>query len=228
MNSFQNKKYTFSKKYLLEKLNSLEELKKNLEENSFANADNLDFLSNELIEKNIGNAEKIALSLRANLELLSLENQKDERDFNADCYKNLPVSVQFDNGILIARMPLTFKRSTNEKANLARYMAVCIKKYCTENHIDLYNSLSSPVHEAVIRKSFVFKRNTISDNDKNEFLSVANELFIQLGLSDSARNMSYSSFYHECDKGEEGVEVLLFSESKMIDLLPEMCTKLKS
>lgn len=220
--NFQVQSFMYSKNYVLDKLKKLNEFQHEVEQFGTQNVATLDYISDKTIEENIGNAEKLALSLRANLELFESETEEKETVFDKKCYQNLPVSVSYSDGILRAKLPLTFKRNAKNKTDLSKIVAVAIKKFCEEKQINLYQIMKSPVHELVKRKSFVFNRNYINDADKGDFFAVGNLLFIALGLSDSARNMGFTSVYQKCEPGEEGVEIVIFPQSRLPMMVAEM------
>lgn len=222
---FQVQSFMYSKKYVLDKLQKLSKFQHEVEQFGTQNVATLDYISDKIIEESIGNAEKLALSLRANLELFESENVENSNDFNQKCCQNLPVSVSYSDEVLRAFIPLTFKRSTKNKTDLSRIVAVAIKKYCEENQINLYQIMQAPVHELVKRKSFVFNKNYINDADKGDFFAIGNLLFSSLGLSDSARNMGFTSVYQKCEPGEEGMEIVIFPQSKLPLMIDEMMVK---
>lgn len=222
---FQVQSFMYSKKYVLDKLQKLNKFQHEVEQFGAQNIATLDYISDKTIEENIGNAEKLALSLRANLELSESENVENSNNFNQKCYQNLPVSITYSDEILRAFVPLTFKRNTKSKTDLSKIVAVAIEKYCEENQINLYQIMQSPVHELVKRKSFVFNKNYINDADKGDFFAIGNLLFSSLGLSDSARNMGFTSVYQKCNPGEEGMEIVIFPQSRLPLMVGEMMVK---
>ncbi|MBR0417877.1 MAG: hypothetical protein IJI66_01765 [Erysipelotrichaceae bacterium] len=158
-------------------------------------------------------AEKIALTCRAALEYkektMGVFDKKEEKKYS----ENLPVSVNFNDGILEIRTPFTFKRmyregSAKENYILMNYVRAALIEWQEKNDTDLFQIIKPPFDVYIIRRKMKWNSLQICDHDNLENGRIINEIFMALGYSDNARNVDLHCQFRLADKEED--EGMLF------------------
>ncbi|MBR1734867.1 MAG: hypothetical protein IJ730_05405 [Alphaproteobacteria bacterium] len=200
-------KNDFETPYCLNKISEIESQIgsiKNIVDNK-NESERLSDLSEKDLSDIIFRSEKIALSTRCALE--KLEKQTEKNDENVDHFlsyyyqKNMPVKIDFYDSELHIFTPLTFKRfykkqNMQENYTIMNYVNASLNIWKNQSGIDIISEMSGPFVCMIIRKSNVWKRNKICDNDNLEIGRIVNEIFGNfLGTSDNALMVSiYSTF----------------------------------
>lgn len=203
-------------------------------EDSNKNIQNLDA---ESLDEMIYLSERIALSARKNFELAdkngfdsenfgaviskeSLENPSRNDRYEANILKkNYPISVTFQDGKLIVRTPLTFKRfyknrSLKENYLIMIYIRAALIKWQKQSGFDLFQSINAPIILTIKRKVLKWNPSEICDNDNLENGRIGNEIINSLGYSDNAMAMSVFSCVEVVTSQEEcGMEFIVCSKA---------------
>ena len=185
-------------------------------------------LNEELLDKIIYKSEKIALSCR-----YFLENKEDyisekQQEIKEKNLSNLPVEIDFKDKTLRIKTPLTFKRfyrdgSLKENYILMNYIKSSLIIWQKNNNFDLYRSIKSPFIILIKRKSNVYDRKKICDNDNLENGRIINEIVEALGYTDNAIQMDLiSSYRYVDDVNESGMEFVIFSNEDLENHLNEL------
>jgi len=173
----------------------------------------------------IYNTEKVALSCRQAIEDREI-NEEDyyDEDYLKNCVMNLPVSVEYAEGVLKIKTPLTFKRmyrddSLKENYVLMNYVGAALSNYSSANS-DIYHLVKTPLVAVIKRVSSSFSQSKICDNDNLENGRIINKIMSSLGYSDNANVMDIYSCFRVCeDENECGTEFIFISKDNKNALL---------
>ena len=169
-------------------------------------------------------SEKIALSCRQAIEEKEIvdEDYYDE-DYLKNCVMNLPADVEFSDGILRVKTPLTFKRmyrddSLKENYILMNYVGAALANFASVN-TDIYRMIKTPLIAIIKRTSFVFSQNKICDNDNLENGRIINRIMSALGYSDNANIMDVYSCFRTCEKESDSGTEFIFVQRDNTDAI---------
>lgn len=135
--------------------------------------------------------------------------------------------AMFQNGILMVKTPLTFKRfkrqnSVKENYILVKYIEDKVRFCVAENYSEI-SKLPRPFTVIIKRKYINSHQRLICDNDNMENGRIINLIFDSLNRSDNIREMDVISCARKVDEvEEEGMEFYLFPSSELknhLDLL---------
>lgn len=179
-------------------------------------------ISDEQLELAIGNAEHLALALRSLRERYAYFDP-DITDWSLEVFDSLPVEIRREDNVIRILAPWTFRRIPGNTYNLTAYICAALARHIAEQG-ELWHMIEPPLHQIVKRKSHEWNRQCFCDNDSQELKSMVNEIYVTLGYSDSARNTSYTSVYQKCEEGEDGMEIVIFPESMIAEMITEIQT----
>lgn len=202
----------------------------------FNSSEEIEKLSYDTLDEVIYEAEKISISCRKNLALVTptesdFENfgsvlpfeidSKIDRNVSNDAAfleRKYPVNINFTNGILKISTPLTFKRfyrdgNLKENYTLMVYIRNALIRWQKENNFDLFHSIEAPMVMTIARKIPTKKVSGICDCDNLENNRIANEIMDALGNTDNALVLSvYSTLVITGDKNNVGMDFILCSK----------------
>ncbi|MBR3251197.1 MAG: hypothetical protein IKF80_05775 [Erysipelotrichaceae bacterium] len=170
-------------------------------------------MSYDDLDNIIYRAEKIALTCRFAIENKEKTSEYFERKEEKNYMKNLPVSVNFTDGILKIQTPFTFKRmyregSAKENYVLMNYVRAALSEWKDEQGNDLFQIIKPPFDVYIIRRKKKWNSIQICDHDNLENGRIINEIFMALGYSDNAGNVDLHCQFRLVDKDED--EGMLF------------------
>ena len=168
--------------------------------------------------------EKIALSCRQAMEEKGYEKgDYIIKEYQEISTKNIPVDVQYINGILRVRTPLTFKRmyrdgSLKENYMLMNYVEAALKEYIERNG-SLFDKVDIPLVAIIKRTSNSYDTNKICDNDNLENGRIVNSIMSAIGYSDNPMIMDIYSCFRVCKNIEEAKTEFIFTSYDKFKLI---------
>lgn len=168
--------------------------------------------------------ERIALSCRQAIEEKGYEDS-DEITVESSIIRktNIPVDVQYINGILRVQTPLTLRRMFHEeslKGNylLMNYVEIALQEYIEKNG-PLFDKVEAPLVAIVKRTSNSYSKNNICDNDNIENGRIINTIMSALGYSDNPLMMDIYSCFRICKNVEEAKMEFIFTSYDKFKLI---------
>ena len=167
--------------------------------------------------------ERIALSCRQ-----AIEEKEDDGDEMANeriviPKTNIPVDVQYINGILRVQTPLTLRRMFHDSALkqsylLKNYVEIALNEYIEKNG-PLFDKVEVPLVAIVKRTSNSYSKNNICDNDNIENGRIINTIMSALGYSDNPLMMDIYSCFRICKNVEEAKMEFIFTSYDKFKLI---------
>ena len=132
--------------------------------------------------------------------------------------KSLPVSVDYNDGLITIHTPLTFKRGYKKSKyfvnyNLAYNLKAALKLWQEQHEKSLVDVIELPYILVMKRVDTEYKKSKIFDADNIENQRIINAFSVGLNLPDNAPNMKlFSCFEVDNDEKNIGTFFYIFSE----------------
>lgn len=132
--------------------------------------------------------------------------KKKQREEDEKLLQNIPVEINFDGEIFVAKTPYVFKRGYGGDYSHANYcvakmVKLAIKNWLERNEKDAleFNDLTKNRTLIILRRSKKFTFSSICDNDNIEAGRIINAICDAFCISDGAKQLDHVIKYEECD-----------------------------
>lgn len=164
-------------------------------------------------------SERASVSIRAAMEELCWSEIDDDENITDPAYKNMPVSVNYNNGVLQVRSVLTFDRNYKDSHYLGSCLKAGLELYKAEHGDDsFWHKLDVPYYVMNVRYTPADKRTKFRDSDHTEEANIINIIASEFGVSDEPANMGYiSATFPLNNLSKERVDIYVFSYKRLLD-----------